>query len=127
MIHTGRLDTDRLTEAPPLEVLSYWIDNGYPVNGVVEAHTVVSRKEEAEDTGHIVMQVETLERPLSEADVVEDQTTEWCCSCPAYQYHCNVDLENKRLSEWRSCKHIKSIAKAEKAKADDNQRELTDN
>lgn len=127
MIHTGQLDTERLTDTPPLEVVGYWVDNGYPVNGLVEAHTAVSRKKDSDDTGHIVMKIETLERPLSEADVVKDQTTEWVCSCPAYQYHCNVDLTNKRLSEWRPCKHIKAIAKAEKAKADENQRSLTDN
>jgi hypothetical protein len=109
----------------PLEVLSYWTDNGYPVNDIVEAHTVVSHKQEKEADGYLVLKVETLERPLSEADVVEDQTTEWVCSCPAFSFHHNVDLENRRLAEWEPCKHCRKVMdKSRRAKNDENQSTL---
>jgi len=121
MIHTGKLDTEQFgSDGVELEVFSYLYDNGYPVDSIEEAHAVVSEKDK-DNTGHIVLKIQTLRKPLKEADATTDQTTKFVCDCKAFQFHHSVDLEERYLSEWDSCKHINAVSKVEKAKADENQ------
>jgi hypothetical protein len=120
MIHTGKLDVEQFIEDIEIEVFSYLYDNGYPVDDIEEAHAVVSEKKE-ENTGHIVLRIQTLTKPLNEADATTDQTTKWVCDCKAFQFHHSVDLEERYLSEWDSCKHINAVSKVKKAQADENQ------
>lgn len=129
-IHTAELDLEQFsTETEEsnlltLDVWSYWHDNGYPVESILEAHSALSQKATEENTGHIVLKVESLSKPLNRADVVEDSISVWCCDCKGYQYHYSVDLEQQGITDWKSCPHIKAVSKAERAKADDQQTEL---
>lgn len=127
MIHAAPLDLDNLAEsddtslAVNLDVFSYWYENGYPVDGIVEAYCVVNVKRDNENTGHTVLKVETLSKPLDKADVVADQTEVWACDCKGYQHHYSVDLEDTPVTEWDACPHIEACDKSAKAKNDDNQ------
>jgi len=118
------LDIEQFVGDSPLfelEVFSYFYENGYPVESIEEAYTVIHEKTDDENTSHIVLKVETLSKPIDVADVAVDSVTKYCCDCKAYQFHHSVDLEERYLSEWGACKHIKSVSREEKAKADDNQ------
>ncbi len=127
MIHTAELDLNQLgiddaTEKPiQLGVFNYWASHGYPVESILEAHTVVHSKDTSENTGHIVLKIETLERPLDVADLVEDKTEMWVCDCRDFQYNQSVDLSERWLTEWGICKHCLSVSREERAKADENQ------
>lgn len=128
MIVTGQLDVDQFTPAEgqgvELDVFSYFVENGYPVEEILEAHSVVNQKPDDENSGHIVLKVKTLSKPLSEADAVSDELHRWVCSCKAFQFHHSVDLQERRLGEWEHCKHIQSVAKSVKAIEDKNQETL---
>lgn len=128
MIVTGELDLEQFTPAEgqgvELDVFSYFVENGYPVDEILEAHSVVNQKPDDENSGHIVLKVKTLSKPLSEADAVEDEMHMWTCDCKGYQYHYSVDLSERRLGEWDFCPHIEAVAKSVKALNDDSQTEL---
>jgi hypothetical protein len=125
MIHTGKIPTENIQDIQ-LEVFSYLNTHGYPVDEIVEAYSVTSMKKDPQkdDTGHIVLQVQTLSKPMGEADAVADRTTEWVCDCKDYQFNKSIDLESRALAEWDSCKHIKEVSKSEKAVADERQSQL---
>lgn len=125
MIHTGKIPTENIQDIR-LEVFSYLNTHGYPVDEIVEAHSAVSMKKDPrkEDTGHIVLKIQTLEKPLGQADAVADQTTEWVCDCKDYKFTRSVDLESRALAEWEPCKHIKEVSKSEKARTDERQNQL---
>jgi hypothetical protein len=124
------LDVDQLTTAKdsdrPIElsVFAYWADHGFPVEAINEAYSVINRKVDGENTAHVVLNVDTLSKPINRADVAVDQMTKWCCDCRDYQYNRGVDLTERTLTEWEPCKHIQACSKAAKAKADDNQQTL---
>jgi hypothetical protein len=127
MIHTADLDLEQLASTEgqhkpiELDVWSYWYENGYPVESIVEAHSVVNQKPDAENTGHIVVKVETLSKPLNRADVVDDTVNVLCCDCRDYQFNKGVDLEQESVTDWGHCKHIASVSKHIKAQNDENQ------
>lgn len=130
MIHTAELDLDQLASTEgshkpiELEVWSYWYESGFPVESIVEAHSAVNQKPDSENTGHIVVKVETLSKPLNRADVVEDKTTVWCCDCKGFQFHYSVDLAHKSITQWGACPHIEAVEKGIRAKNDENQETL---
>jgi len=107
-----------------LDVFNYLRTNGYPIDDILEGHAVVSVKRQAENTGHLVLKIQTLSKPIDEADAIEDQTTEWVCDCKDYQFNQSVDLEKKRLANWGMCKHIRGVNKSVKAEADNKQNTL---
>ena len=107
-----------------LEVFSYFYDNGYPIETIEEAYTVIHDKIEEENTSHIVLKVETLAKPLDVADVAVDKTEKWVCDCRDFQFNRSVDLTERYLSEWETCQHIQAIDKAARAIADNNQETL---
>lgn len=107
-----------------LSVWSYWADHGYPVEAITGAWTVINDKVEDINTSHIVVKVETLEKPLDEADVAADGTELYACDCRDYQYNRSVDLQERYLTEWDDCKHIRAVSREAKANADDNQQTL---
>lgn len=127
MIHSAKLDMEQFIESDSrdkpieLDLFSYWADHGYPVESIEEAHAVVNEKSEGENTAHIVVKIETLSKPLELADVAADQMTMWACDCKDYQFNQGVDLSERTLDEWGSCKHVQAVSKVEKAKADSNQ------
>lgn len=127
-IITAPIDLEQLRDEGSLPVqfavFSYWESYGYPIEQVVEAHSAVSRKQDEEDSGHIVAKVETLAKPLNRADVVEDTIEKWTCDCGAFQYHHNADLEVDQITDWGVCKHIEAVDKHTKAKNDENQSRL---
>jgi hypothetical protein len=122
-MQSGLIAPEQITEIE-LQTFAYLQTHGYPINEIREAYAVVSEKADADDTGHIVLQVQTLSKPMGEADAVADRTTEWVCDCRDYQYNQSVDLAERALSAWGSCKHIKEVSKSEKAVADERQSQL---
>jgi len=74
MLHSGEIDTEQMQDAE-LDVSSYLKTSGYPIDDIIEAYAVVSVKNQSENTGHIVLKIQTLSKPIDEADAVEDQTT----------------------------------------------------
>lgn len=129
-IHAAQLDLEQFgrdkegEKLLELDVWSYWYNNGFPVEEILEAYSVVHEKPHDEDTAHIVVKVETLSRPIDEADIVADSTTVWACDCGRFAYHENVDLEDTSVTEWGHCHHIESCEKSIKAQNDENQRRL---
>lgn len=127
MIHTAEIDLDQLAESDAhskpieLDVWAYWYENGYPVESVLEAHSAVNAKQDDDNTGHIVVKVETLSKPLNRADVVEDTVAIWSCDCRDYQFNQSVDLEETSVTEWSHCKHIIAVDRTLKAANDENQ------
>lgn len=124
----GELNADnletRITEAGEVVVepqyLAFMRDNGYPINGVKETHTV---KREGSDTAHIVMKVLTLNKPTShpESDAVADQLDLWVCDCWAWRSN-SVDVSSGvSPSECGTCPHIEAVDKSVKAANDDSQ------
>ena len=123
MLHAGEIDTEEMQDAE-LDVSSYLKTDGYPIDDIIEAYAVVSVKNQSENTGHLVLKIQTLTKPIDEADAVEDQTTKWICDCKDYQFNKWVDLEKKRLADWGTCKHIREVSKSAKADADNKQNTL---
>jgi len=82
MLHSGEIDTEQMQDAE-LDVLSYLKTNGYPIDDTLEGHAVVSVKNQSENTGHLVLKIQTLTKPIDEADAIEDQT-------PKYRYTSRV-------------------------------------
>lgn len=89
----------------------------------LEIRTVDS---ESRDVSYLLGKVECLDVPFEDADVAEDRVELWVCSCPAYFFQESDGLETgeRKPSEVGMCKHLRSSVRAEKAKADENQREL---
>jgi len=123
MLHSGQIDTEQMQDAE-LDVTSYLRTNGYPIDDIIEAYAVVSVKNQSENTGHLVLKIQTLSKPIDEADAVQDQTTKWICDCKDYQFNQSVDLEKKRLADWGTCKHIREVNKSAKAAEDNRQLSL---
>lgn len=130
MIHTAPLDLEQFgsdddTDKPVwLDVWNYWNSNGYPVESIVEAHTAVHKKTDDEDTAHVVLKVETLSKPIDEADVAVDTIEVYCCDCKGYQFHYSTDLEDNRIASWGVCPHIEAVDPTIKAAKDENQTSL---
>lgn len=132
MIHTAELDLEQFgqddVEGRPeqfwLDVFNYWVDNGYPIDSLLGAHSVVHKKQDSEDTAHVVLKVQTLSKPKDMADIVADETTMYACDCKGYQYHYSVDLDEKRLPDWGYCPHIDAVDPTVKADNDESQQTL---
>jgi hypothetical protein len=123
MLHSGEIDTEQMHDCE-IDVVSYLSTYGYPIDDILEAYAVVSVKTEAENTGHLVIKVQTLSKPIDEADAVDDQMVQWLCDCRDFQFNRSVDLEKKRLADWGRCKHIQEVNKSAKAEADNKQNTL---
>lgn len=112
-IRVGELDLDSFPkpEGEPrfyFEVFSYFETHGYPCDEITEAYSVVNEKD-GENSGHLVVKLSTLSKPLDQADYVEDKAEIWACSCADYRYNRGVDLEEKPIVAWESCKHITEV------------------
>jgi len=107
-----------------IDVVSYLSTHGYPIDDILEAYAVVSVKTEAENSGHLVLKVQTLSKPIDEADAVDDQMIQWLCDCRDFQFNRSVDLDERKLREWGSCKHIQEVSKSQRAAEDRNQLSL---
>jgi len=123
MLHSGEIDTEQMHDCE-IDVVSYLSTHGYPIDDILEAYAVVSVKTEAENTGHLVIKVQTLSKPIDEADAVDDQMVQWLCDCRDFQFNRSVDLEERKLREWGSCKHIQEVSKSQRAAEDRNQLSL---
>ena len=123
MLHSGEIDTEQMHDCE-IDVVSYLSTHGYPIDDILEAHAVVSVKTEAENAGHLVIKVQTLSKPIDEADAVDDQMIQWLCDCRDFQFNRSVDLEERKLREWGSCKHIQEVSKSQRAAEDRNQLSL---
>jgi len=110
ILYAGEIDIEQFDDAE-LDVFSYLKTNGYPINGILEAYSVVSVKTYEKNMGHIIMNIQTLSKPIDEADAVDDQMNKWICDCKDYQFNRSVDLEEKTLADWGKCKHIRSVRK----------------
>jgi len=123
MLHSGEIDTEQMHDCE-IDVVSYLSTHGYPIDDILEAYAVVSVKTETENSGHLVIKVQTLSKPINEADAVDDQMIQWLCDCRDFQFNRSVDLEKKRLADWGRCKHIREVNKSAKAEADNKQNTL---
>lgn len=123
MLHAGEIDTEQMTDAE-LDVCSYIKTNGYPVDDILEAYAVISVKKDTDNAGHLVLKIQTLSKPIDQADAVVDQTVKWICDCKDYQFNKWVDLGKKELADWGSCKHIREVSKSAKAEQDKQQHTL---
>jgi len=130
MIHTARIDLDNFAESDStslcinLDVFSYFYEHGYPVDEILEAHSAVNAKPDDENSGHLVVKLKTLSKPLEQADASVDTHTMYACDCKSYTYHTSVDLEEKQITEWEPCKHIESVDPSVRAANDPNQEQL---
>jgi len=86
MLHSGEIDTEQMQDAE-LDVTSYLRTNGYPINDMIAAYAVVSAKNQTKDTGHLVLKIQTLSKPIDEADAIKDQTIKWICILSWFGLH----------------------------------------
>jgi len=112
-----KLYTDHITTPPVTDVELMLEDRGYPVD-VLETHIVPSSDGEK---AYTVKKLQTTAVPLARADAVEDETTTWICSCDDYRFRRAVDAADKPVGDTTPCKHITQVARAEQAKADEQQ------
>lgn len=132
MIHTAKIDLDNFAESDStslcvnLDVFSYFYEFGYPVDEILEAHSAVNVKTDDENTGHLVVRIQTLSKPIDQADAAVDQIEKWACDCGSYQYHVSVDLEEQSITDWGHCKHVKAVDPSVRAKNDPDQSELVE-
>lgn len=105
-----------------------WLrDAGYPVEDVLTVYTNVSLKTEG-NSGYLVMEIETMDKPVDEADATEDRTTMWVCSCPGYHYHRSPDFQNgEKPSDSGECSHIEKVRKKERQTVDDENQQTLEN
>jgi len=115
-----KLYADHITTPPVTDVELMLEDRGYPVD-VLETHIVPSSDGEK---AYTVKKLQTTAVPLARADAVEDETTTWICSCDDYRFRRAVDAADKTVGDTTPCKHIKQVARAEQAEADDQQAAL---
>jgi hypothetical protein len=123
MLHSGEIDTEQMHDCE-IDVVSYLSTHGYPIDDILEAYAVVSVKTETENSGHLVLKVQTLSKPIDEADAIDDQMIQWLCDCRDFQFNQSVDLDERKLREWGSCKHIQEVSKSQRAAEDRNQLSL---
>ena len=116
-----KLYADHLQSIPTLDVERVLEEHGYPVD-VLETHIVPSSDGER---AYTVKKLQTTAVPLERADAVEDETTTWICSCDDYRFRRAVDTADKTVGDTTPCKHIKQVARAEQAQADDQQAALS--
>jgi len=111
------LDADNLeAHASPegiivdMTVLGYLRSSGYPVNEVRELYTV---SREGSETGHLVAEIETLQKPRDdpELDVVSDKITIHVCDCWNFQASHWPDLREYGNSpdDAGECTHIQQV------------------
>ena len=128
-LNTDQIDIEATTEGVIIEptYLGYLRSQGYNIDEIKDVQTVGS---ESRDVTHLVMKVETTDKPQGhpELDVVADKTELRVCSCENYQYSQSVDVSKKTLAEGSigSCKHLIAAYRTEQAKADPNQQAIFD-
>jgi len=127
MIHTAPLTTDYIVEDTIItESESYLNEHGYKTDDK-RYYSVVNKKQDDEDSGHLIKVVETTAVPFDDADLVADTVEVYICSCASYRYGKGIeDLEDRRTLEWKACKHVDALAerKAQRAENDESQRTL---
>jgi len=98
-------------------------DNGYPVDQIVETHTV---KREDSETAHLVLKIETLSKPPThpDSDVVADTMTLWVCDCWAWRGSSADVSEGQPLTECGTCPHTEAVDKSVRAANDESQEQL---
>lgn len=123
---TAEIDIDHIADDPndglqlniQTKSMSWLNENGFPTD-VVGGYSVISDS----DSGYLVLEVETLQKPIKQADAVEDETTIYVCTCPHFRYRCVPD-EITNLKQIQSCKHILKAVRTEQAVNDDSQQTL---
>jgi len=103
-----------------------WLQEaGYPVEDITDIHQNVSVKADGEDSAHLVCKIETLSRPLPEADAAADGYTFWACSCPGFHYHRFPSLdEGESIEGVGECTHIETVRQSNRDVAGEGQAEL---
>lgn len=91
-----------------------WLQEAnYPVENITDIHQNVSVKRDGEDAAHVVCRIETLSRPIEDADVVEDGYEFWACSCKGFHYHKFPRLdEGESIESVGECTHIESVRRS---------------
>lgn len=123
-IETATTDKGTQVTIEP-DYLNWLREHNYRIEGINEVHAVTSS---SSDSSHIVMNISTYDRPhdSEKLDLVEDEIDLWICDCGDYTYRKSANIEDglTKPSQSKSCKHIRSISKVEKAKEDPDQTEI---
>jgi hypothetical protein len=77
------------------------------------------------ETAYIVAEIEALQVPFEDSDVIADNRSYWLCSCAHFKYRIWPDDEPDGKLRVGSCKHVVNVSKEERAKNDENQKEIT--
>jgi len=102
--------------------VEYLRENGHTIEEVNESHSVPSNSREM---GHIVMNITTYLYPKDSAllDLAEHDIQLWVCDCWDYR-NTSVDVAedvSNTPDQCGTCRHIQSVSKVQKAKADEKQ------
>lgn len=100
-------DREELTVIP--ECFSWMRDAGYPVEGITAVHNSVSVKDGKENTGYLVIEIETLRKPVDEADAVADKIDLLVCTCPGFHYSHFADLDAEPITNTGNCPHTLAL------------------
>lgn len=78
---------------------------------------------DSSDRAYLLGKVRVLTRAFEDADVSDDQTTIWVCSCDDYYFNQSDGLEDgsRSVVAVGECKHVRGEVKASRAMADDRQ------
>lgn len=99
-----------------------WLQKaGYPVDDFTELHTGVSVKTDSDDSGYLVGRIETLSKPVEDADVAVDQYSFWACSCPGFHYHRFPDLDSESIEGVGECAHVERVRRKVRESAGEGQ------
>ena len=80
---------------------------------------------ESTSKAYIVAEIRFLTKPMGKADIVEDASHGYLCSCDDFYYNRSAGIESdKDPTTMGTCKHITAAFKELKAKNDDKQQEI---
>ncbi len=108
-----------------LDCMRWMQEAAYPVENIMDVHTNVSVKHDDEDSAHVVCRIETLSRPLPEADAAADNYEFWACSCPGFHYHRFPKFdEGESIEAVGECTHIEAVRRSRREVAGEGQAQL---
>lgn len=93
-----------------------WLrEAGFPIEDLSQMEMSVSEKSGGDNSAHLLFEVETLKRPVDEADAVEDEFSFRACSCPDFHFRKfpRVD-EGESITSVGECSHIEAWRKRQR-------------
>ncbi|SIS00054.1 hypothetical protein SAMN05421858_5091 [Haladaptatus litoreus] len=119
-----RYDAEQSAMVVQPEFVTWMQEAGYPVESL-EMEESVSVKPGEDNSGNLLFVVETLSRPVDEADAVADSFTFLGCSCPGFGYHRFPALDDgEPITAVGECSHVEAWRKRRRDERDDGQQPL---